>query len=214
MSAVDAWLHPVQVGISTDPGSLAVLATGERDRVAALGFSADRDRAVTARLVARTELGRRLGVPAAEVPLTSSEGEGPVVPGWSGGVSWSHSGSWIALAVSDDRPVGIDIEKIPEPVPVRALTRIGVASIAEFVDLEAASKATACAFGGRWPAGVQVRRLPAPDGYCAAVAAYGSDWVLNLQSGLVGPRHAGRRALEARVWPLLVSSRLRADCGG
>ena len=32
--------------------------------------------------------------------------------------------------------------------------------------------------------------LPAPDGYCAAVAAYGIDWALNLKSGLVSLRHA------------------------
>ena len=102
--------------------------------------------------------------------------------GWDGAVSWSHSGGWIALAISDDRGVGIDIEQIPEPVPIRALARIGVSSIAEFVALEAASKATACVFGGRWPSGVEIRRLAAPEGYCAAVAAPGMGWRLSLVS--------------------------------
>ena len=75
-----------------------------------------------------------------------------------------------------DLRVGIDIEKIPDRLDLGALAGIGVASLEEFVSLEAASKATNCFYAPAWPPHVTVRRLAAPQQYVAAVAAPGDGW--------------------------------------
>ena len=122
MSIVDVWMVPVQAGASTNPAMLGVLGAAERTAIGSLGFTADRDRAVTARAAARHVIGRRLGLAPEGVCLA---GQGPpVVEGAAIHVSWSHSGSWVALAISDERPVGIDIEQIPDRTPTRALAGI------------------------------------------------------------------------------------------
>jgi hypothetical protein len=95
-------------------------------------------------------------------------------------VSWSHSGDWIALAIADGLPVGIDIEKVPDQLDLAALAEIGVASLEEFVALEAASKATKCVYAPSWPPDITVRRLAAPQRYVAAVAAPGDEWIVEL----------------------------------
>src|SRR4029077_4764462 len=95
-------------------------------------------------------------------------------------VSWSHSGDWIALAIAHHLPVGLDIEKVPDHVDLHALAGVGVASLEEFVGLEAASKATSCVYAPAWPPAITVRRLAAPQQYVAAVAAPGDDWSVEV----------------------------------
>ncbi len=179
MIAVSAWLIAVRGGAGTDRGLLELLTMAERETVLRLGFAADRDRAVTARAAARLELGRRLGVPPACVPLVRQAGGKPFVDGLGLGVSWSHSGSWIALALAEDRAVGVDIERIPERVPIDALVRFGVTSLADFVAREAAGKVTGQGLVGDSPPGVRAQVLHAPAGYLAAVAAPGADWCVH-----------------------------------
>jgi hypothetical protein len=179
MSAVDAWMFSVRPGAAEDPELREVLGPDESDRIARLGLASDRDRAVCARVAARTVLGRRRAIPAADVPLRLGDG-GPTVDDSDTSVSWSHSGEWVALAISDRRRVGIDIEEIPARLDLGALAELGVGSLEEFVGLEAASKATDCVYGGAWPPDVTVRRLSAPDRYVAAVAAPGDDWTVEV----------------------------------
>ena len=175
MTTVDAWMFSVLPGAAADPAFRDVLGSDEAERIARLGLASDRDRAVCARVAARTVLGRRLALPADAVPLRFGDG-GPAVDDGDTSVSWSHSGDWIALAIGHRRPVGIDIEEVPARLDMGALAELGVGSLEEFVGLEAASKATDCAYGGAWPPDVTVRRLSAPDRYVAAVAAPGDDW--------------------------------------
>jgi hypothetical protein len=178
MKIVDAWLVPVQEGAGDDSNLLGMLGPDDRAKISRLGESEDRDRAVTARVAARIELGRRLGLTPGAVRLRD-EGP-PAVEAADLSVSWSHSGTWIALAICEGRSVGVDIEREPKRLDMQALKEIGVTSLEEFVRLEAATKATHCAFGGSWPPGVLVRRLAAPPGYVAAVAAPGDDWTFEL----------------------------------
>jgi hypothetical protein len=177
-SVVDAWLFPLERGAATDPAMLSVLSRRETERVARLGWAIDRDRAVCARVAARMEAARRLGIAAADVPL-DDEGP-PSIHGDDTTLSWSHSGRWIALAFASARPVGIDIEEMPAQLDLDALARRGVHSLDEFVALEAASKATACAYDGAWPPGIATRRISAPHGYASAVASSGDDWRIEL----------------------------------
>jgi hypothetical protein len=190
--AVSAELIAVRRGAGNDPGLLELLSMAERETVLRLGFTADRDRAVTARAAARLELGRRLGVPPACVPLVRQLGGKPLVDGMGLAVSWSHSGSWVALALAEDRAVGVDIERIPERVPIEALVRFGMRSLADFVAREAAGKVTGQGLAGGSPPGVRALVLRAPAGYLAAVAAPGTDWRVHaaapITTGVLAPR--------------------------
>jgi len=178
VSLVHVKLEPVAGGAAEDPRLLELLCPEDHQRIAKLGFAPDRDRAATARAVARTELGRLLGVHPRHVPLLAPERTGgrAVVDGTDLGVSWAHSGGWIAVALAHGHPVGIDIEQVPERLPVRALERMGVRSLEEFVAREAVGKLSGGGLTGPWPPGVTVRWLEAPDGYLAGVAAPGAEW--------------------------------------
>jgi phosphopantetheinyl transferase len=183
VTAIHVELVPVVAGAAEDPLLLARLGDTDWDAVFSLGFAADRDRAVTARAAARIELGRRLGVQPRLVRLRTPEMTGgrPVVEGTSIGVSWSHSGAWVALALSQSGPVGVDLELVPDRLPLEALARLGVPSLEDFVAREAAGKATGEGLAGGRPAGVSVRPFEAPPGYLGAVAAAGDDWSLDIQ---------------------------------
>jgi hypothetical protein len=117
-------------------------------------------------------------MPAADVPLVGDGNRW--IADTDLNVSWSHSGEWIALAIADNLAVGVDIEQVPDRLDLAALADIGIASLEEFVGLEAASKATACVYAPSWPPGITVRRLAAPQRYLAAIAAPGDEWTVEL----------------------------------
>jgi len=183
MSVVCVQLVPVFAGAAHDAVLVGRLGAGEWEAIRSLGFAADRDRAVTARATARLELGRRLGIQPGRVPLqASAAGGAPLVAGTSLTVSWSHSGDWVALAVTEGRSVGVDIERLPASTPTIALRRIGVQSMQEFVDCEAIGKVLGQGLTTSRPPDVSVRPVEAPVGYVAAVAAPGDDWILDLRA--------------------------------
>jgi hypothetical protein len=202
VTVVDVQLVPVVPGAAEDPVLIGRLAAAEREAVALLGFAADRDRAVTARAAARFELGRRLGLHPRAVPLLATEitGGQPAVRGSTIGISWAHSGSWVAVALARGRPVGIDIEAVPERVPVNALARLGLGSLREFVAREAAGKVTGEGLGEVWPPEVSVRPFPVPAGYVGAVAAPGFNWTVNLQPSTLDEPTAVASAAAPGVW--------------
>ena len=80
-----------------------------------------------------------------------------------------------------DLPVGIDIEKVPDRLDLDALAELGVASLEEFVGARGREQGDRVAStAAAWPPDVTVRRLAAPDGYVAAVAAPGDDWTVEV----------------------------------
>jgi hypothetical protein len=87
------------------------------------------------------------------------------------------------LAISDDGPVGVDIERVPERTPTRALAALALNSMQEFVAREAAGKASGDGLLDHWPAGVTARVIGAPAGYVAAIAAPGHGWRPMLHVG-------------------------------
>jgi 4'-phosphopantetheinyl transferase len=70
---------------------------------------------VLGRVLLRRALGELLGVPARTIELTEQPGKAPRLA-WprcdSAGLSLSHSGPWVACAVSADTALGLDIEVI------------------------------------------------------------------------------------------------------
>lgn len=211
VTVVRVALERVAPGASEDLRLLERLGPGEIELIRTLGFAADRDRAVTARAAARLELGHRMGIHPRMVPLVGADaGDVRVtVAGTDLSISWSHSQDWVALAVAQGRPVGVDIERVPERLPVAALERIGLRSLEEFVAREAAGKVTGAGLTGDWPAAVTVRSLKAPEGYLAAAAAAGDDWTVD-QVPLAAPEPpASASAVATGAWELepLISAR-------
>ena len=207
MTVVDVHVVQVVSGAAEDPMLARTLASEEWNAARSLGFAADRDRAVTARAAARLELGRRLGVHPRAVPLLAPEVTGgrPVVAGTPLELSWSHSGTWVVLAIAAGHAVGIDIEALPERVPVRALAMVGLSSLEEFVAREAAGKATGAGLCESWPSNVCVRPFEAPAGYLGAVAAPGRDWSIELKPFEPGEPPAVASAVATGVWdPMLL----------
>ena len=80
------------------------------------------ERYVVTRSLVRAVLGERLGVSPRDLRVSRTDTGKPVV---SQGMHFnlSHSGDLILLAMSDQRPVGVDIERRREVVKVGALTR-------------------------------------------------------------------------------------------
>jgi hypothetical protein len=204
MTVVHVQLVPVVPGAADDPVLVGRLGAGERETIGSLGFAADRDRAVTARAAARLELGRWLGRQPRLVPLLSSDVTGgrPVIRGTNIQISWSHSGSWVALSLARGRPVGVDIELLPEPIPVGALRRIGLRSMEDFVAREAAGKVTGQGLTTTWPSGVSVRLFEAPAGYLGAAAALGEDWSLELRPAELRDPPASASATAIGLWDI------------
>jgi 4'-phosphopantetheinyl transferase len=80
---------------------------------------------VIGRVLARMAFGQLLGVPARDLALEERSGLGPVLfgPHAAPGLSISHSGHWIACAVSADTALGLDIEAIDPARNTQALAQ-------------------------------------------------------------------------------------------
>lgn len=106
------WATP----LPADDAWLALLTPVERTRFDAYRKAEDRDRFLTGRALARTVLGRRLGIAPADVELDATcpdcgrpHGK-PRVPDSDLELSISHAGDRVGLAVSSGTPVGLDVE--------------------------------------------------------------------------------------------------------
>jgi len=108
------WAHPA----AATPGLSDLLDEIERERYAGYRREADKQRFLTGRALIRGVVAAELGIAPGEVELDSScfdcgkpHGK-PRVVGSTLEVSISHSGDWVALAMTDGVPVGIDVEEI------------------------------------------------------------------------------------------------------
>ena len=103
---------------------------------------------VAGRVLLRMALGELLGVAAHAVAMTERPGNAPALafperPGL--GLSISHSGQWVACAVSLTGPVGLDIERIDPARDVLAIAEqaFGPEEAGQLRALDAAARADA-----------------------------------------------------------------------
>lgn len=125
---VACWLIHIE-----GPADDATLSFAERRRAEAMGADSVRHRYVHGRATLRRILGERLDLPPAEVPIERADGRIRLTGYPDCHVSLSHAGDFVAVAVADDGPVGIDIESVgrhDDRVPDVALTPRKVASAA------------------------------------------------------------------------------------
>jgi 4'-phosphopantetheinyl transferase len=89
-----------------------VLAEDERERVARFRFQRDADRALAARGLLRTLLGRYVGRPPGDLRFEYGEQSKPGLPGQPIHFNLSHSSGLGVCAITLDQPVGIDVERL------------------------------------------------------------------------------------------------------
>jgi phosphopantetheinyl transferase len=111
---IDVWLEPRPV--RADPRAWDALSRSERDRAKQIRAPERRTRYVADHYWVHQRLGALLGLAPADVPLGVDASGAPTVAGTGLHLSLSHHGEWIAMAVSDDAPVGIDVLAIPDDV--------------------------------------------------------------------------------------------------
>jgi 4'-phosphopantetheinyl transferase len=117
----------VQWGGLDDHGSdrfERLLSRDERDRAASFRFLRDRSRYVVARGLLRTVLGERLGLDRARIEFAYGEHGKPCLPDHTGlHFNLSHSAGMMALAISEGREVGIDVEAVREDLFAEGIAR-------------------------------------------------------------------------------------------
>jgi 4'-phosphopantetheinyl transferase len=168
-SRVRVWIVPVDVPPDTAARCLAVLDASERARAAAFGNPRGRHRFTIAHGALRILAGRELRTrPAALTWIPGRYAKPELAPPWSGlHTSLSHSGDLIAVAISTDRPVGVDIQHLvpgldaavlsarffpPDEAGYVAAVRDPSARADRFAHLWARKEAVVKAAGGRlWP---------------------------------------------------------------
>lgn len=124
------------------------------------------------RALLRTAMAQMLGVPPAAIVLAERSGQAPQLVSPAGGphFSISHSGHWVACALSTDTPLGLDIE-LRDPqrdVLALALQAFGQAVAAELENM--LPDARLAAFYQRWSAAEAHYKLGVEGGLCVTVA--------------------------------------------
>jgi 4'-phosphopantetheinyl transferase len=102
----------------------ALLVPHERERYRQFRFDGDRERYLTTHALKRRVLGALLGCSGIELCFRNLQGGKPRLQGDGPHFNLSHSGNWVAMIVSTETPVGIDVEQ-----PTLALDHDQLASL-------------------------------------------------------------------------------------
>lgn len=99
------------------------LGAGEAQRYQRFVRAERRRQFVIGRALARSMLGQMLGAAPPSLPIEERPGQAPVLSGHHPNTAFSisHSGHWIACAVSADCALGLDIERLDAGRDITAL---------------------------------------------------------------------------------------------
>ncbi|MGW1838144.1 4'-phosphopantetheinyl transferase family protein [Streptomyces sp. NPDC002067] len=127
---VEVWLARIRPRTPVaSAGAAPELTAQERDTLDAIGDGLHRLQHAGGRVLVRRVLGAELGVPPRRVPLARGAGGRPCLdPGAPGArapydFNISHSGPYVALAVTSGMRVGVDIERLAARDASAALAR-------------------------------------------------------------------------------------------
>lgn len=87
------------------------LSRSEQERLYRFRTKEDFERYLTAHNLIRIIWGQLLGRSASDISFINGAGNKPLLSGGSGHFNLSHSGDWVAIIVSLQKPVGIDVEQ-------------------------------------------------------------------------------------------------------
>ncbi len=123
-SVAAVWLLDARtIGDALLRGYMSWLSPGELARHARFMRPQRQRQFVLGRALLRTVLAQALGVPPAIIVLEERAGQAPLSPAGAPSFSLSHSGHWIACAVSRQTALGLDIEVMDAKRDVLALAR-------------------------------------------------------------------------------------------
>ena len=145
------------------------LPAAERDRAAGIERSEARERWVASRWALREVLGLYLEREPAEIELRFGSRGKPMLAGGDGSLRFnlSHSGELALIAVTGEREVGVDIQRIGSRP---------AGFYAEWTRREAVAKCHGVGLGAPLPdAPVAVAPLDAGSGFAAAIAVSGDE---------------------------------------
>ncbi len=150
---VRVWIVPVDVPPATVASCREVLDDSERARAAAFLRPRDQQRFTVAHGALRILAGRELNTRSAALTwIPGRYGKPQLAPPWSGlHTSLSHSADMIAVAISPDRPVGVDIQHlVPGLDPVALSARFFAPDEAGYVAAGRDASARADRFAHLW----------------------------------------------------------------
>ena len=155
-------------------GWASELGPGERLRHGAFVRQARRHQFVAGRRLLRRALATSAGVPESALRVEERAAMAPLVTVGDGRrplpfFSISHSGSWVACAISHQAPVGLDIELLDPTRDTDALARqvFGDGAAAELASLPEPARHQR--FFALWSAKEARFKLGQPDGACYAI---------------------------------------------
>jgi len=107
---------------ATDRYVRELLSDDERQHLNGYRIREAAERYIVTRALVRSVLSHRLGIPGPVIKVSRTDTGKPVL---TAGVHFnvSHSGDLVLLAVSEQRPVGVDVERKRPVVKVRALSQ-------------------------------------------------------------------------------------------
>lgn len=128
---IDVWVAAIRTDVNADPDMpvlRAFLPESELRRLSAIRHDAARVEYAAGRLLVRSVLAERLRTPPARLRIGEEPGGRPRLEPGPGGspaddFNLSHSGGRLALSVSRNLRVGVDIERVDRTRPLEALAR-------------------------------------------------------------------------------------------
>jgi 4'-phosphopantetheinyl transferase len=132
---VDIWRARLELSLQDLNRLHQTLSEEEKERALRFYFPEDRDRYITAHGCLRDVLGRYLGCAPRELTFSANPYGKPALNDHRLEFNLSHSGDFIVLAVTRERRVGIDVERIRSETSSSAIAR-RYFSKAEVADLE------------------------------------------------------------------------------
>jgi 4'-phosphopantetheinyl transferase len=172
----------------------AVLSAAERARAERFHFDRDRHRYVRGRGFLRQQLGQMTGQGAADLLLSEGAWGKPVLQDHALWFNLSHSRDLAVLAISQDGPVGIDLEFIDRSVDVTALARAVFCPQEIDILMALPPLARPARFFAFWTA-KEARMKLTGEGMALAPQAIALDLVAGLPVGYLRPEDPGAQAL-------------------
>jgi 4'-phosphopantetheinyl transferase len=142
---VDVWRIHLDIGLDSVKSFEATLSADETQRASSFHFDKDRNRYIVAHFSLRDILGRYLGAEPAQLEFSIDEYGKPSLLKHKLEFNLSHSGSFALVAITQNRIIGVDVERMREGISSHSIARqyFSPAEVAELETLPIEQRETA-----------------------------------------------------------------------